>query len=187
VDFPEAAERLGASHSGNELTVKCLIKDFHVDSNGNVRSDCHTTPWLIIPLLNYIIHGAGKRLVGQWVLFKELKGGADWGRLFGQRCEKPMKRLMDTHTDLFEYIIDIFDGKLIEEGSECDISVVIRPLPKVPILIRYWRKEGDFDSALTLLFDATAGDNLGIEPLYMICVGLVTMFERIALTHGKPS
>jgi DNA-binding CsgD family transcriptional regulator len=66
----------------------------------------------------------------------------------------------------------------------CMISIVIHPLPKVPVLIRYWKKDGDFDSALTLLFDATACENLGIERLYMICVGLVTMFERIALTHG---
>jgi len=187
VDFGEAAERLEVSHSGNALTVKCLIKDFHIDPAGNVRSDCHTTPWLIVPLLNYIIHGAGKRASGRWVLFKELDGGADWSRLFGQRCEKSLKKLVDTHTDLFEYIIDIFDGRLVEESSSCDISVVIHPFPKVPVLIRYWRKEGDFDSVLTLLFDSTAGDNLGIESLYMLCVGLVTMFERIALTHGSRS
>jgi hypothetical protein len=98
-----------------------------------------------------------------------------------------LKRLVDTHTDLFEYIIEIFQGKLMEDRSVCDISVALHPLPRVPLLIRYWRKEGDFDSALTLLFDATAGDNLGIESLNMICVGLVTMFERIALTHGNPS
>jgi len=187
LDLAEAAERLGASHTGNMLTVKCLNKDFHIDSQGNVRSDCHQTPWLIIPLFNYIIHGTGKRASGRWVLFKELDGGADWGRLFGQRCEKPLKRLVDTHTDLFEFIIDVFGGKLMEESSECDISVAIHPLPKVPLLIRYWKKEGDFDSALTLLFDATTGDNLGIEPLYTLCVGLVTMFERIVLTHERLS
>jgi hypothetical protein len=187
MDLAKAAQRLGASHSGNELTVSCLSKRFHIDSSGNVRSDCHTTSWLVIPLLGYILHGAGKDPAGKWILFKELDGGADWGRLFSQRCEKSLKRLVDGDTDLFEMIIDLFDGKLMENEAECDISVVIHPLPKVPILIRYWRKEGDFDSALTLLFDATASDNLGIEPLYMICVGLVTMFERIAMTHGRLS
>jgi hypothetical protein len=187
LDFAEAAERLGVSHTGGLLTVKCLGKDFHVDTQGNVISDCHTTPWLIMPLLNYIIHGAGKEAEGKWVLFKELDGGADWGRLFAQRGEKPLKRLVDTHTDLFEFIIDIFQGKLIEDDSECDISVAIHPLPNVPVCIRYWKREGDFDSALTLLFDATAGDNLGVESLYTISVGLVTMFERICLTHGNRS
>ncbi|MFZ0928411.1 MAG: DUF3786 domain-containing protein [Syntrophobacteraceae bacterium] len=185
VDFAEAAERLEVSHSGNTLAVRCLSKDFRIAPDGNVRSDCHMTPWLIIPLLSYIINGAGEKIAGRWVLFKELDGGADWGRLFAQRCEKPLKKLIDTHTDLFEDIIDIFDGRPIEDSSPCDFSIAIHPLPKVPVLIRYWKKEGDFDSALTLMFDSTAKDNLGIEPLYTICVGLLTMFERIALTHGN--
>jgi hypothetical protein len=119
--------------------------------------------------------------------FQGTRGGADWGPLFGQRAEKPLKKLIDCHTDLFEILFDLFDGELIESPADCDISIVIHPLPKVLVLIRYWKKEGDFDSALTLLFDSTAGANLGVEPLYMICVGLVTMFERIALTHGRLS
>lgn len=187
VDFAEAAERLGVSKSGNMLTVRCLCKDFHIDSEGNVRSDCHTTPWLIVPLLSYIIYGAGKEIAGKWALFKELDGGADWARLFAQRCEIPLKKLIDAHTDLFEDVIDIFDGRPIEDAVSCAFSVLIHPLPKVPILIRYWNKEGDFDSALTLMFDLTAKDNLGIEALYTICVGLLTMFERITLTHGHRS
>jgi hypothetical protein len=187
MDLLEAADRLGAEHTAEGLTVKCLGKDFHIDGEGSIRSECHKTPWLIIPLLSYVARGAGKDVTGNWHRFKELEGGADWGQLFGQRAEKPLKKLIDCHTDLFEILFDIFDGMLMESPSDCDISIVIHPLPKVPLLIRYWKKEGDFDSALTLLFDATAGDNLGIEPLYMICVGLVTMFERIALTHGKPS
>jgi hypothetical protein len=184
MDLIEAEEMLGAIHAGGALTVKCLGNDFHIDPEGTVRSDCHKTPWLIIPLLSYVVRGSGKNLAGNWLLFKELEGGVEWGPLFGQRCEKPLKKLIDTHTDLFEIIMDIFDGKPMEDQSDCDISIVIHPLPRVPVLIRYWKKDGDFDSALTLLFDATADENLGIEPLYMICVGLLTMFERISLTHG---
>lgn len=185
VDFSRRAEKLGATYSGEVLTVRCLGKDFSVDSSGQVRTDCHTTPWLIIPLFNYILHGAGRPTSGKWVPLKELKGGVDWHRLFGQRCEKPLKKLVDTHTDLFENIIDIFGGTPLEHDAEADISIVIRPLPKLPVLIRYWKPEGDFDSALSLLFDSTAEDNLGIEPLYTLCVGLVIMFEKISLTHGK--
>ncbi|MHC1744907.1 MAG: DUF3786 domain-containing protein [Syntrophobacteraceae bacterium] len=187
MNLPEAANRLGALQAAGGLTVKCLGKDFHIDGEGNIRSECHKTPWLVIPLLSYVARGAGKNATGNWLCFKELEGGTDWGPLFGQRAEKPLKKLIDCHTDLFEILFDLFDGELFESPADCDISIVIHPLPKVPVLIRYWKKEGDFDSALTWLFDATAGANLGIEPLYMICVGLVTMFERIALTHGRLS
>jgi hypothetical protein len=63
--------------------------------------------------------------------------------------------------------------------------MVIHPLPMVPVLIRYWKPEGDFKSALSMLFDSTAEENLGIEALYTLCVGIVIMFERISLTHDK--
>jgi hypothetical protein len=184
-DFQDAARRLGASPSGDALEVRCLGKGFSVDSKGNVKSDCHQTPWLIIPLLDYILHGAGRDPSGTWVLFRELDGGADWHRLFGQRCEKPWKRLVDAHTDLFEDLLDLFDGTYASDDSAASVSIILRPLPKLPLLIRYWRNEGDFDSALSLFFDAAAVENLRIESIYTLCVGLLTMFERIVMTHGK--
>jgi len=55
VDLSSAAERLQASFSGDRLTIKCLGKDFHVDSQGNVPSECHVHGWVTIPLLNYVI------------------------------------------------------------------------------------------------------------------------------------
>ena len=187
IDFSSSAERLGAAFSGDRLAIKCLSKHFFVDTKGNVASDCHTTRWLVAPLLSYIIHCEGNAVTGKWIPLRELRNGVHWSRLFGQRCEKPLKQVMDNYTDLFEYIIDIFDGIPAPGSFSSDIAVVIYPLPKLPILICYWKKEGNSDSALSLFFDSTAEDNLNIESIYTLGVGLVTMFERIALTHGKTS
>ncbi|MGC9194742.1 MAG: DUF3786 domain-containing protein [Syntrophobacteraceae bacterium] len=179
------ADRLGAVYDGGRLAVRCLGKDFFLDSNGNMTSQCHNNRWVLIPLLDYVANGAGVDPVGKWVPFRELKEGAARAALFAQRCEKPLKELVDKHTELFELIVDIFDGKSSPGSFDSDISVVVHPLPKVPMLISYWKKEGDLDSSLSLFFDESANENLSIGGLYTLAVGLLTMFEKIALTHDK--
>jgi len=61
---------------------------------------------------------------------------------------------------------------------------VLRPLPKVPILVCYWRPEEGMESDLNIFFDANAEENLNIDPLYTLATGLVVMFEKISQRHG---
>jgi len=178
------AEKLGARFSGDKLILKVLGKDFSVDSKGNLSSDIHMHHWVTIPVLSYIINGAGIPVSGNWVPFRELKSGKIWFRLFEQRCEKPLKKVADNYTDLFEDMIRIFNGRQVENHYESDISLVLHPLPKVPMLICYWKPEDGLESNFNLFFDSTAEENLGIESIYALGTGLVRMFEKIALRHG---
>jgi hypothetical protein len=184
VDLDAAAPRVGASFSHGKLTLKILGKDFTVDSQGGLASDIHIHPWVTIPILSYIIRSKGTPVAGEWVPFRELKNGKTWYRLFEQRCEKPLKRVADTHTDLFENMIRIFNAKQVENHYEADISLVLKPLPKVPILICYWKPEEDLESSLNLFFDSTAEDHLNIESIFSLGTGLVRMFEKIASWHS---
>ena len=184
IDFSQVGERLGASFSNGKLTVKCLGKDFSVDSEGNIYTDIHVHPWIMIPVLNYILEGNGLPLSGRWVPLRELEGGKDWYRLFGQRCEKPLKKIADTYTDLFEDMIRLFNGKQVENHYNSDISLVLHPLPKVPILICYWKPDEGLESDLNIFFDSTAEENLNIESIYTLGVGLVVMFEKLSRRHG---
>jgi hypothetical protein len=184
IDLAVAAKRLDAKYSGAKLTIKILGKDFSVDSKGNLSSDIHMHAWVVIPALNYIIHGGGTPASGKWVPFRELKNGKTWYRLFEQRCEKPLKRVADTYTDLFRDMLDIFSGRRVENHYASDIAIVLHPLPRVPILICYWYPEEDLGSNLNIFFDSTAEANLNIESIWALATGLVRMFEKIALRHG---
>ena len=178
------AGKLGARFSGDKLTLKIFGKDFSVDSKGNLSSDIHMHRWVTIPVLSYIINGAGVPVSGNWVPFRELKSGKTWHRLFEQRCEKPLKKVADNYTELFEDMIRIFNGRQVENHYESDISLVLLPLPKVPLLICYWKPEDGLESSLNLFFDSTAEENLGIESIFALGTGLVRMFEKIAQRHG---
>jgi hypothetical protein len=183
IDLLSSADRVGGKLHGDKLTIKVLGKDFGVDSKGNLYSDIHVHPWVTIPILSYVIYSKGIPVSGAWVPFRELEDGKTWYRLFGQRCEKPIRKLADAYTELFEDMIRLFSGRQ-EDHYGADISLVLRPLPKVPILICYWKPEEDLDSSLNVFFDSTASFNLGIESIYALGTGLVRMFEKIALRHG---
>jgi hypothetical protein len=147
-------------------------------------SDIHIHPWIAVPVLNYILHGAGVPLTGKWVPLRELKDGSAYGPLFGQRSEKPLKKVADNYPDLFEDMIRLFYGKQIEPYYRADISLILYPLPKVPILICYWKADEGMESSLNIFFDSSAERNLPIESLYALGSGLVRMFEKIVLRHG---
>lgn len=184
VDLAKAAERVGAVFSGKKLTLKVLGKDFSVDEKGNLTTEIHINPWVAVPFLRYILYGQGLPVSGKWVPFRELGGGRDRYPLFQKRCEEPMKRVADVYTPLFDDIVHVFGGKKVDKQFESDISVVLYPLPKVPVMICYWLPEDGLESSLHIFFDETADRNLDIGSVFNLGAGLAQMFTKIALRHG---
>ncbi|MFZ5562998.1 MAG: DUF3786 domain-containing protein [Thermodesulfobacteriota bacterium] len=184
IDLAEAAARTGGVFSGGRLTLKVMGKDFHIYPDGRMASDIHVNPWLAIPLLTYVLKSAGLPPVGRWMPFRELKNGAERNGLFVQRTELPLKKVADTYTNLFEDMVHLFNGKRVESFYESDISIVLYPLPLVPIMICYWKPDEGLESSLNIFFDKSVEQNLGVEALYGLIAGIVQMFEKISLRHG---
>ena len=184
VDLNAAAERVGGRFANGKLTIKVLGKDFSVDPKGKMSSDIHIHPWIAIPVLSYILQSKGTPVSGNWVPLRELPSGKTWRGLFEQRGEKDLKKVADGYPELFEDMIHIFNGRPVEKHYEADVSLVMHPLPKVPMLICYWHPEDGLESSLNLFFDATAEDHLHIEAIYALGTGMVRMFEKISHRHG---
>jgi hypothetical protein len=183
-DFKEAAARIGGVYDGKRLALKIMGKRVELDASGKIISEIHSTPWVMTPLFNYILFCKGVPVQGRWVPLRELPSGKDWYRLFGQTCEKPMKKVADTYSDLFADLMEIFNGRQVEDHYQSDVALVLHPLPLVPILICYWLPDDGLDSELNLFFDASAEENLGIDGIYSLGTGITRMFERLAQRHG---
>lgn len=184
VDLAEAAERIGGWYANGKLTIKIMGKDFSVDRSGQLYSDIHVHGWIALPFFQYVFKCQGAPLSGRWVPLRELENGKDWAHFFEHRCEKPLKKLADTYTDLFEDMVHLFNGVPVEKHYQSDISMMLRPLPLLPVLICYWKPEDGLGSSLNVFFDANAEKNLPIESIYQISAGLLVMFEKIAFRHG---
>jgi len=183
-DLESRAKILGEKFSNGRLTLKIFGKDFSVDTKGEIFTDIHVNHWIAPPVLNYILSGKGLALVETWVPFRELETSSDWSRFFEHQCVNRFKKIADANPSFFEDIIELFNGKPVENHYEADISLIIKPLPLLPVLICYNHPEDGLESDLNLFFDATADKNLPIENIYTLTTGLANMFEKLAVTHG---
>jgi hypothetical protein len=181
-DLAEIAPVIGAVYKNNELVINSLGKDFFVDRRGNFSSECHIIPWVQVPILSYITNKTHSDITGNWISFREIKGGIDWQGLFTSRCETPLRQLADANPSLLNDIIDLFMGRIID-WYQADIALILHPLPHIPILICYQAPEDDMESVLTIFFDQCCGQNLHIKAIFTLCSGLVQMFTKIAERH----
>jgi hypothetical protein len=184
IDLSAAAQRIDARFSKGRLTLKVFGKDFSVDEKGDLFTDIHINPWVAVPFLTYILYCRGLPVSGNWASFRELKDGKERYALFQKRCEAPLKRVADTYTELFDDMVHLFGGRQVEKQFESDISVVLHPLPKVPIMVCYWQVEEGLESSLNIFFDETADENLGVDSVFTLGTGLAQMFTRLAQRHG---
>jgi len=184
LDMKDRAVTIGADYEEGRITVPILGKLFSIDRHSNVTTDIHVNSWVLGSVLHYINYSKGIPLSSNWVPFRELPSGKEWYRLFGQQCENVLKATADKYPDLFADLVEMFRGKMIDERFQSDVSVILSPLPLVPMLICYWRPEDGMESSLKLFFDDTAESNLGIEGLYTLGVGIAFMLERLTKVHS---
>jgi hypothetical protein len=183
IDLATAAGRTGGRYDGSRLIVKILGKDFGVGAGGELSSDIHINPWVAGPFLNYVISSRGVPPAGKWVPMRELENGKSWENFFAQRCEKPLKKVADSYTAFFKDLVELFNGRPVENHYESDVSLVLHPFPLVPILICYWEPEDGLPSTLNIFFDADVEKNLSVESLFNLGAGLATMFEKLVMRH----
>lgn len=184
IRLADRADPLGGRMENGKLVIRVMGKDFRIFPDGRISTDIHVNPWVAIPLLNYILYGKGTDPSGNWVPFRELPGGKDRYPLFEKRAEEGLKKLADNYTELFSDMMHLFSGKKVDNHYESDVALALFPLPKVPLLICYWKPEEGMGSSLNMFFDETAEENLDIGSIFSIGAGIVQMFEKIAMRHG---
>jgi len=185
LDFAETAEKIGAGFDGSTMEIRMLGKSFGIQrEDGAFVTDLHLIPWVVMPLLEYVLRCQGAAVTGDWVSFRELEDGKGKYPLFKKRGEEVLKQLADKYTDFFDDIVHMFDGKQVEKEFESDVSVVLYLLPLVPVMICYWKPEEGMGSSLNLFFDRSADQNLGADSVFFLGTGLAQMFEKLAEHHG---
>ncbi|EKD37109.1 MAG: Fe-S cluster protein [uncultured bacterium] len=184
LDFAATAGLIGAKMSGETLQVPVLGKLFGVRGDGTFVTDLHLIPWVVVPLLEYIVNCPGTPVTGEWISFREIPGGREKYALFKKRGEDVLRELADRYTDFFDDIIHMFDGRAVDKQFEADVSVVLLPLPLVPMMICYWKPDEGMASSLNIFFDKSAGANIGVDSAFSLGTGIAQMLGKLATHHG---
>ncbi|MBF0202427.1 MAG: Fe-S cluster protein, partial [Desulfamplus sp.] len=54
-DLGRRAGIIGAGFDGRWLTLKILGKDFRIDQNGKISTAIHVNPWILVPVLSFVL------------------------------------------------------------------------------------------------------------------------------------
>ena len=95
------------------------------------------------------------------------------GRVADQEVEGQFRRFLQDHV------------AQVDRQFQSDISVVLHPLPKLPVMICYWRPDEGLGSSINVFFDETADRNLDIGSIFSLGAGMTQMFQKLALRHGS--
>jgi len=178
LDFSRCAGGLGAELVGGSMRIRCLGMDFLVSPDGEITTRGYINPWIKILLLHYIRTDGRGEPTGKWVSFSELKAGLVKASSFQRDCEEPLRLLLDGDLAATAAMLARLGAE--ETASEsADRAWRLLALPKVPVLILYWKEEEDLDvmgsSSCRILFDGTADRFLDVESLVFLVEGLVNI------------
>ncbi|MDH4232261.1 MAG: DUF3786 domain-containing protein [Nitrospirota bacterium] len=176
IDFREVATQIGADLQNGTLLLKCMGREFAMDSGGEITTKGPVTPWIKILILHYVKTGGSAELGGKWVSFSELKSGMVKSFSFTRECEEPLREMLDGNTQKAALMLECF-GAEKQEGFPTSHAWRIVLLPKMPVVILFWPADSEFASKVKILFDSTADRFLDIESIMFLVEGLVYNLE----------
>jgi len=135
-----------------------------------------------ILILHYLATASGAPLSGAMVGFDQLSGARFYGRPFRGRVEMPLVRAFASRPAQLVQTAQYLGGSVAAYG---DCSVLLHPLPRVPMAVILWQGDEEVPSNGKVLWDSTAEEYLSAEDLTVLGETVVRRFlERV---HGGTS
>lgn len=131
------------------------------------------SPELQVSVIEYLLGAKELEPSGRWMLMKDLKGG----RGFAQSHPLPHEGILG----LYGRDREGFLQRGLQLGGEPmrfgDASVILKPLPRIPMLFVLWEGDEEFPPRLNVLFDQTASEHLRLDALYGLAVEVIRRYS----------
>jgi len=123
-------------------------------------------------ILYYYRNANGRSLSGEWISFSELPDGRFYNQAFQGYTGTELVRHFQDDEGAFEMAAESLNGAKQTLGSA---SYSFQVLPRVNLLVVFWKGDEDFPSSFQLLFDASASNYLPTDG-YAILGSTLTRF-----------
>ncbi len=188
IDFKEIHKRIGADFRNGSIFIRCFGTEYEVRPDGEITTRGYINPWLKILILHYIRTGGIGEPSGDWVSFSELKSGMVKESSFVRDCEEPLRETLDSDFKGTSRALQMLGARPVEDRT-ADHSWLIDALPRVPMLILYWKTDEDEPetggSRVKILFDRTADRFLDVESLIFLVEGMIHLINYMSRQGGE--
>lgn len=171
----EVSKRAKVEWDGKGYLVPFLDELYLVDPTGRfvpVKGQ-EVSAELQVAVLEYLIGAKELEPSERWVSLKDLKGG----RGFAQSHPLPLELILKRYGD----DLDDFRAKGFALGGEPasygDLSFVLRALPRIPVLLVFWKGDEEFPPRLNFLFDVTASEHMRLDALYGLAIEVIKRYS----------
>jgi len=152
----KAWEDLEKAAARENYSVKLLGETYALDINARkaclLSTGLAPRDWLTVVLLHYLASSLkkGYSSSGEWISFKEIKGGDIYYPAFRQGV---IKEILKKYGDVPERLIVNLAHLGAKESKEGTMAVEFNAFPDVPVKVIVWRGDEEFGPEATILFD----------------------------------
>ncbi|MCK5713479.1 MAG: DUF3786 domain-containing protein [Hyphomicrobiaceae bacterium] len=132
---------------------------------------------LQILFLDYLVHGDGSPITGQWIGFQELPDGMFYRRAFQGYSGDQLIRDFAGNIGSFRAAAADLDGTLFEMG---DAAFAFEALPRVLLAVVWWAGDDEFPANATVLFDSASSRYLPTDGLAIVGRMLCRKLAKLA-------
>lgn len=162
--LPEIEQRedvLVLEHFGRALAVDRKTGDIRaLSDDGPVYV---MTKFNVYTLFWYV--KAQARLTGEWLPYRELKGGSPFGPAFQKGVLEPLAATFSGHEDLLEKAVEQMKGERLSSSG-----YMFHAFQCIPVRLNFWDGDEEFPAQANLLFDSSAVDFNHVESIATIAV-----------------
>ncbi len=133
-----------------------------------------------IVLAHYLLHGGRGEPSGQFVPYRELRGGCDFSRNLAITVEARMASFFAGKRDALTGAARALDGTVADLETSCDAAFSISAMPKVPLMFTFYDEDDNFPAEVKVFFDALALKFLDLECLAVTGMLLASELENRA-------
>ncbi len=133
-----------------------------------------------IIILHYLAKASGVPLSGRLVGFDQLAGGRFYGSNFNKRLEQPLTRYFAGAPEKLRLVARDLGG---EDSSYGDVSVEIRPFPKIPMTLIVWTGDDEMPGNAKALFDDSVEEYLCTEDIAVLGDLVIRRLKELIGTH----
>ncbi|RLB44131.1 MAG: Fe-S cluster protein [Deltaproteobacteria bacterium] len=176
MELQDIAARIGGTlkNSGGDLVIELsyFADKVIVTPEGIKRSNGEDlNRWEQVFLYNHMAQGASVAPTGKWKALEELPNTVSKIKSMREQVEEPLQEcLKERYEQAVGNLIKLGGTEVGEPEMNCDLCYELRPLPRIPVKVLFWRGEEKerLEPKVKLLFDETIQEHLDIESIIFL-------------------